>query len=451
METLRIGVAGLGTVGAGAVRILAQNAEAIAARAGRSLTVVAVSARDRAKPRGCDVGNAAWFSDPVAMAASPDIDVVVEAMGGAEGAARDLVTASLKARKSVVTANKALLATHGAELALFAERANVSLMFEAAVAGGIPVIKTVREALAGNAVSRIAGILNGTCNFILTRMDAEKMDFDVALAEAQRLGYAEANPSADIDGFDTAHKLALLASLAFGGAPDLANVSIAGIRDLSALDLQMAARLGYKIKLLGVAERTDKGIVQRVSPCLVPQGSLLADVGGVLNAVHLLGDAVGPLTLIGRGAGAAATGSAIVGDLVDVARGIAPPPLGCKSEFLKVFQPVPPSARKARRYIRLPVRDRSGVLAELTAILRDEKLSVESILQQGHHEKGHGETLHVPVILMLHAASDEAVGRAMEKIARLEALGGRSCCLDVLVDERARTPGKHTRELYDAY
>ncbi len=429
MKPLRLGVAGLGTVGAGTVRLLQNNAAFIARRAGRPVVVSAICARDQVKARACDTAAATWFTDPLELASCPDVDVVVELMGGAEGAARALVEAALRASKPVVTANKALLATHGTALAALAEEKNVAIKFEAAVAGGIPIIKTLQESLAGNHVTRVVGILNGTCNFILTRMETEKMPFAAALAEAQKLGYAEADPSADIDGHDSAHKLALLAALAFGVQPDLAAVSIEGIRDLDAIDMQMAEKLGYRIKLLGVAEKSEAGIEQRVSPCLVPLDAPLAGVDGVLNAVAVTGDAVGPLTLIGRGAGGDATASAVVGDLVDLARGGSGPVFGSLSAFLTLPQPVPTAARQSRRYIRLPVADRAGVLAELALILRDEGVSVESILQHGR-----SVSQTVPVILITHTASDEAIGRVLQKIAGLSCLGGRPCCLRVQMD-----------------
>ncbi len=328
IRPLSVAVAGLGTVGAGVLAVLRDNADIVTARAGRPIAVTAVSARDRTRDRGIDVGGLRWYDDPVALAADPGVDVVVEVIGGSEGPARQLVEAALEAGKPVVTANKALLAVHGAELAAIAERAGVALAFEAAVAGGIPAIKAVREGLAANRIGRIAGILNGTCNYILTVMRERGREFSEVLADAQKLGYAEADPSFDVDGIDAAHKLAILAALAFGRPVAFDAVHVEGIRRVSALDIAFAGELGYRIKLLGIARRTEHGIEARVHPCMVPQASPIARVDGVFNAVVAEGDFVGRVMLEGRGAGAGPTASAVVADLIDIARGPRDPGLG---------------------------------------------------------------------------------------------------------------------------
>lgn len=334
-QPLRIGLAGLGTVGASTLRILRRQENALAARCGRTIRVTAVSARDRNRDRGIDLGGLAWFDDPVALAKSDEIDCLVELIGGSDGPAKAAVEAALSAGKHVVTANKALLAAHGVALADLAESKGVALAFEASSAGGIPVVKTLREALAGNNVSRISGILNGTCNYILSRMEQEGLTFEACLKDAQRLGYAEADPTFDVEGFDTAHKLAILTSLAFGTKIDAEAIHVEGISAITPLDLKMADDLGYRIKLLGVAERTKTGIEQRVHPTMVPKSSPIAQVMGVLNAVSVDADAVREITLVGPGAGGDPTASAVVADIADVARGTAGLPSACRSRAWK--------------------------------------------------------------------------------------------------------------------
>ncbi len=418
MNPLRVALAGLGTVGGGTVRLLRENAALIEARAGCPVALVAVSARDRAKARGLDLGGAEWADDARQLAQRPDVDVVVELIGGAEGAARELCEKALGNGKAVVTANKALLAAHGTKLAQIAEEKGAALMFEAAVGGGIPVIKTLREALAGNAISSVRGILNGTCNYILTRMSREGLPFEEVLADAQRLGYAEVDPVADVDGFDAANKLVILTALAFGVKPDLASVTTEGLRRISPLDFRFAQELDCRIKLLGVARWTDKGIEQRVEPCLVPVSSSLAFVDDVLNAILIEGDAVGPLTLIGRGAGSAATASAVVGDIVDLARCAAPKPWGRPIDsFVEGFV-LQSENRGGSWYIRLNVTDRPGVLADIAGVLRDEAISIETLLQHGR-AKAHES---VPLIIVTHQTNEAALRRAMEKLGRLEAV-----------------------------
>ena len=414
---LSVAVAGLGTVGGGLLTLLRDNADIVSARAGRPIVVTAVSARDRSRDRGVDVSGLRWYDDPVALAADPKVDVVVEAIGGSEGPARELVQAAIAAGKPVVTANKALLAVHGAELAAQAEGAGVALAFEAAVAGGIPAIKALREGLAANRISRIAGILNGTCNYILTVMRDRGREFAEVLADAQKLGYAEADPSFDVDGIDAAHKLAILAALAFGRPVDFNSVHVEGIRAISALDIGFANELGYRIKLLGIARQTEAGIEARVHPCMVPQSAPIARVDGVFNAVVAEGDFVGRVMLEGRGAGAGPTASAVAADLIDIARGRLTPVWGAHSGALSAAPPVPMAAHVGAYYLRLMVVDRPGVIADVTAVLRDQGISLESMLQRG---RSPGEA--VPVVLVTHETKESAMRAALDRIAALGAV-----------------------------
>ncbi|MBV9783610.1 MAG: homoserine dehydrogenase [Acidisphaera sp.] len=414
---LSVAVAGLGTVGGGVLRLLRDNADLVSARAGRPIAVTAVSARDRTRDRGLPLGGLRWYEDPVALAADPAVDVVVELIGGAEGPARALAQAALGAGKPVVTANKALLAVHGAELAAAAEREGVALAFEAAVAGGIPVIKALREGLAGNRITRVSGILNGTCNYILTVMRERGREFAEVLADAQRLGYAEADPSFDIDGIDAAHKLAILAALAFGRPVAFAEVHVEGIRGVSALDIAYATELGYRIKLLGIASAREAGVEARVHPCMVPEAAPIARVDGVFNAVVAEGDQVGRVMLEGRGAGAGPTASAVVADLIDIARGRATPVWGAASGALSTAPSVPMSAHVGAYYLRLMVVDRPGVIADVTAVLRDAGVSLESMLQRG---RSPGEA--VPVVLVTHETGETAMRAALDRISTLDAV-----------------------------
>jgi len=414
---LLVALAGLGTVGAGVLTLLRSNADVIAARAGRPVAVVAVSARDRTRDRGVALSGLRWFDDPVAMATDSAADVVVEAIGGSEGPARAVVTAALAAGRPVVTANKALMAIHGSELALAAERAGVALAFEAAVAGGIPVIKALREGLAGNRIRRVAGILNGTCNYILSTMRERGREFAEVLADAQRLGYAESDPAFDIDGIDAAHKLAILAALAFGRPVAFDDVYVEGIRRISAMDIAFAGELGYRIKLLGIARATEVGIEARVHPCMVPQSAPIARVEGVFNAVVAEGDFVGRVMLEGRGAGAGPTASAIVADLIDIARGRFTPAWGAASGELSHAPAVLMAKHVGAYYLRLMVVDRPGVIADVTAALRDAGVSLESMLQRG---RSPGEA--VPVVLVTHETAEAAMRAALARIAALDAV-----------------------------
>ena len=414
---LKIAIAGLGTVGAGVVQLLDRQAELLAARAGRRLVVTAVSARDRRRDRGVDLSAVRWYEDAVAMAADPEIDIVVELIGGAEGVAPAVIEAALANKKHVVTANKALMAEHGTRFASRAEEAGVALSFEAAVAGGIPVIKTLRESLAGNRVSRVYGILNGTSNYILTTMRETGREFAEVLGEAQKLGYAEADPSFDIDGVDAAHKLAILASVAFGRPVDLAGVYTEGIRHISRLDIDFAEELGFRIKLLGIARATDHGLEQRVHPCMVPRATPIAAVEGVFNAVVAEGDFVGRVVLEGRGAGAFPTASSVAPDLVDIAAGRHVPAFGVPAGSLNQLAGAAMERHQGAYYMRLMVVDQPGVIADVAAALRDEKVSLESMIQRG---RAPGEA--VPVVLTTHDTVEAAMQRAVDRIAALDSV-----------------------------
>ncbi len=409
---LKIAIAGLGTVGGGTVELLHAQAELLAARAGRTLAVVACAAL--ARPDHLPLGEARFFTDARAMAREAEYDVLVELIGGADGIALDIVTAALERGRSVVTANKAMIAHHGVTLARLAEKTGAALGFEASVGGGIPVIKALREGLAGNRVNRVMGILNGTCNYILTTMREQGRDFADVLAEAQKLGYAEADPSFDIDGVDTAHKLAILASLAFAMPVDIKRVACEGIRHVSALDIRYADELGYRIKLLGVAGRTEAGIETRVYPAMVPLSFPLAHVNGVFNAVVTEGDFVGRTVLEGRGAGAHPTASAVVADLMDIARNRTTPTFGVPVERLAGQPAAPAGSHRSAFYIRLMVRDEPGVFADIAAVLRDERVSMEQVIQRGR-----SPSEIVPVVMTVHETDEAAMMRAVDRLAAL--------------------------------
>jgi len=415
-NSLRIGIAGLGTVGASVIRLLNRQDRALQARTGRKIVVAAVCARDKTLDRGIDLSGAKWFDDPVALAASNDIDLFVELVGGDEGPARKAVETALASGKSVVTANKALLAKHGMALAKLAEDKRVALAFEASVAGGIPIVKTLREGLAGNEISRVYGILNGTCNYILSRMEREGIAFDACLADAQRLGYAEADPTFDIDGFDTAHKLSILTSLAFGTCVDAEAIHIEGIRAITLDDLRSADELGYRIKLLGVAQRTDEGIEQRVHPTMVPKSSSIAQVMGVTNAVTIDADAVKELTLVGPGAGGEATASAVVADISDVARGIRSAPFGLPTASLEMAPRRAMQRHEGGYYIRLAVRDRPGAAANIAMRMAERNISLESIMQKSAGRGRSAGTTGEPVqvVLLTYATTEANIREALE-------------------------------------
>ncbi len=425
-EPLKIGLAGLGTVGVGVLDLLRAHEDLLERRCGRRIEIVAVSARSRKKRRGDhDMDRYVWFDDPVAMARSEGIDVLVELMGGEDGPAKAAVEAALSAGHHVVTANKALLAHHGTALARLAEENGVALNFEAAVAGGIPIVKTMREALAGNRVSRVFGILNGTCNYILTKMEDEERDFADVLKEAQDLGYAEADPTFDIGGFDAAHKLSILTSLAFGTEINFTDVYVEGIENITLNDIRYARGLGYRIKLLGVAADTGEGIEQRVHPTLVPIGSPIAEVNGVFNAVVVQGDFVDDVMLSGRGAGAHPTASAVVADIADIARGNAVPPLGIPADRLEKCTRARMRAHEGGYYVAMELPDRPGQVAAVARAFADENISIESIVQKGRAISRtvplrDGETAEqtAPFILITHDTLESAMRAALERIER---------------------------------
>jgi homoserine dehydrogenase len=414
---LRIAIAGLGTVGAGTVKLLGTHAGDLEKRCGRRIEIVGVSARNRARDRAVDVSAYRWFDDALDLAELPEVDVVVELIGGADGKARGLLEKAIARGKHVVTANKALLAHRGTALARMAEAKGVQLGYEAAVAGGIPIIKTLREGLAGNRIDRVYGILNGTCNYILTAMRETGRDFADVLADAQRLGYAEADPSFDVDGIDAAHKLSILSGVAFGCEIDFAGVHVEGIRQVSALDIAFAGELGYRIKLLGFARPTETGIEQRVHACMVPVGTSIAHVEGVYNAVVTEGDFVGHNLCEGRGAGAGPTASAVVSDLVDIARGRSQPTFSVPATELRRLPAAAMARHRGAYYIRLMVVDKPGVIADVAAALRDQEVSLESMLQRA---RAPGEA--VPVVLTTHETEEAAMRRALDRIALLDSV-----------------------------
>ncbi len=411
---LRIGIAGLGTVGLGTLNILQQNAALIAARTGRAVEVTAVSMRDTSKQRDANLNGIRIESDARALATASDVDVVVELIGGHEGIAKELVEAALTQGKHVVTANKALMAQHGFALAQRAEKQGVVLAMEAAVAGGIPIIGALRNGLSANRMLRISGILNGTCNYILSAMQHQQRDFPEVLREAMQLGYAEADPSFDIDGIDAAHKVAILASLAFGTRPDFAAVHIEGIRRISLADIESAATFGYRIKLLGIATMESGKLLQRVHPCLVPAQSPLGVIDGAFNAVQVEGDAVGRVVFEGRGAGGGPTGSAVVADIMAIARGDRYPAFTVASGDLEAASPASLDAHVGCYYLRLSLKDEPGVLAEFTRAFAAESISVHSITQRAIAADHSAQ-----VIVITHETNEAAVSRAADYISRL--------------------------------
>lgn len=411
MKTLKIAIAGLGTVGAGVVQSLTERRAEISERAGCALQIVKVSARDKKKKRGCNLENIAWTDDTLSLAEC-EADVVVELIGGEDGPAHVLCRAALSAGKHVVTANKALLAAHGAELAALAESKGVALRFEAAAAGGIPIVKALRESFIAHGVRAVRGILNGTCNYILTQMEATGMDFADVLAEAQRLGFAEADPELDVGGGDTAHKLAILSSLAFGVKPDLRHMNVQGIRHITFEDINFAREFGYRIKLLGIARQTPAGFDQRVQPAMVKLGTPLADVEGAFNAVVADCGLAGPFFFEGRGAGREPTASAVIADLVDIARGTAGATFGIPAASLKDISPSSPESHCSAFYLRFKVLDVPGVLAEIARKLADAHVSIESMIQRG---RAPGEP--VSIVMITHDAPEPHVARALKTIA----------------------------------
>ncbi len=422
-EPLRIGIAGLGTVGSGLLQLLTQHGEAIAEKCGRPVAIAGVCARSREEP-GAKLTSAPWFDAPAGLAVLADIDVFVELMGGDSGPALESVKAALGAGKHVVTANKALLARHGVELAALAEKSGVSLNFEAAVAGGIPIVKTLRESLLGNSVTRVYGILNGTSNYILTRMQREGLPFAEVLAEAQALGYAEADPTFDVDGQDAGHKLTLLAALAFGVRPDFGAVHLEGIRGITPADFRAADELGYRIKLLAVAAKTASGIEARVSPTMIPKASALASVDGVLNCVAVEGDFVGQIMLVGPGAGSRPTASAVASDIIDIARGHMGPPFILPAAKLEGQSRSQMQTHEGGYYIRLSVYDRPGAIAAIATRMAEQRISLESVVQKreapdlpGFGRPGQ-EGDATPVVMITHRTREDLLRSALDSIVK---------------------------------
>jgi len=414
-KTWRMGIAGLGTVGAGLLAILSERPE-FAPAGGRAL-VTGVSARSKSRLRPFDISNLPWFDDPVMLATSSDIDIFVELIGGSGGAAKAAVEAALKAGKPVVTANKALIAEHGAELASVAEDHGVPLLFEAAVMGGVPAVKFVREALVGDEILSIAGILNGTCNYILTEMEATGRSFADVLAEAQRLGYAESDPTTDIGGFDAAHKITILAALAFGCAPNFSATEVEGIEQVELLDIQMARDLGYRIKLVASADRSADGALVRVHPSLAPLNHPLAQAGGALNALFIESKRTGRIFVQGPGAGAGPTAVAVAADIADVIAGASRPVFQSPVRELVRSEPADPSKMTCRAYLRFLVKDEPGVIAAVSETLAEAGVSIESFLQKPV-EGAQG----VPIVLTTHTVAESVLMAAVEQISGLPAV-----------------------------
>ncbi|NTT88454.1 homoserine dehydrogenase [Tabrizicola fusiformis] len=414
---LRLGLAGLGTVGIGVVKIVQRHAALIAARTGREVVITAVSARDRSKNRDADLSGYAWETDPVALATRADVDVFVEVMGGHEGAARAATEAAIAAGKDVVTANKALLAHHGQSLALAAEAAGRVIRFEAAVAGGIPVIKALTEGLAGNQIRRVMGVMNGSCNYILTRMQNEGLSYQEVFDAAQQLGYLEADPNLDVGGIDAGHKLSLLAAIAFGTRVSFDAVELEGIGNVSIDDIRLAEDMGYRIKLLGVAQLTGRGLEQRMTPCLVPADSPLGQLQGGTNMVVLEGDSVGQIVLRGPGAGEGPTASAVMADVIDIARGLRLPTFGQPAATLAT----PVAARTATPapwYLRMTLLDKPGALAKIATCLGEAGVSIDQMRQYGH------QGANAPVLIVTHKAARDDIDHAIGRFAGTGVLVG---------------------------
>ena len=423
---IRLGLAGLGTVGTGIIRILQERIDLVSARAGRPLVLQAVSARDPNRNRGIDLSGYAWEDDPVALARRPDIDLFIEVMGGHEGVARDAIMAALKAGKHVVTANKALLAHHGQALAQLAESQNVALRFEAAVAGGIPIIKALTEGLAGNRITRVVGVMNGTCNYILTRMQNARLPYDVVFEEARQLGYLEADPELDVGGIDAGHKLSILSAIAFGTRVDFPSVELEGIGNISIDDIELAEEMGYHIKLLGVAQMTGRGLEQRMTPCLVPAASPLGQLEGGTNMVVVEGDSVERVVLSGPGAGEGPTASAVMGDVIDIARGFIRPVFGIPAHDLVQAAPAK-TAMPAPYYLRMRLLDKPGTLAKVAAQLGDSGVSIARMRQITQEEQKEDAT----VIMVTHKASPADIRHAMENLDQTEVLVGHPVAIRI--------------------
>ncbi|MCI5112450.1 MAG: homoserine dehydrogenase [Marivita sp.] len=423
-EPLRLGIAGLGTVGAGVVKIVRQKAALIAARGGRPITISAVCARNRAKDRGVSLDGYAWEDDPVALAQRDDVDVFVELVGGSDGPAKAATEAALRAGKDVVTANKALLAHHGQALAEAAEAGGAVLRFEAAVAGGIPVVKALTEGLAGNEITRVMGVMNGTCNYILTRMESAGLTYDQAFAEADGLGYLEADPNLDVGGIDAGHKLSLLASIAFGTQVAFDAVELEGIGRVSIEDIRQAADMGYKVKLLGVCRMTGRGLEQRMSPCLVPATSPLGQLDGGTNMVVIEGDQVGQIVLRGPGAGEGPTASAVMGDVIDIARGTRISTFGQPAATLDKATPAQ-TATPAPYYLRLMLLDKPGALAKVAAVLGEAGVSINRMRQRSHDQNT------APVLIVTHKTTRAALDTALAAMVGTQVVEGEPVALRI--------------------
>jgi homoserine dehydrogenase len=409
-QPLRLGIAGLGTVGAGVVKIVRQKAALLETRSGRKVEISAVSARNRDKDRGVPLSDYGWEDDPVALATRDDVDVFVELMGGSDGPAKAATEAALKAGKDVVTANKAMLAHHGQELAQLAEDNGAVLRFEAAVAGGIPIIKSLTEGLAGNEIERVMGVMNGTCNYILTRMEDAGLSYDEAFAEADGLGYLEADPNLDVGGIDAGHKLSLLSSIAFGTQVNFAGVELEGIGCVSIEDIRQAADMGYRIKLLGVARLTGRGLEQTMTPCLVPASSPLGQLQGGTNMVVVDGDQVGQIVLRGAGAGEGPTASAVMGDVMDIARGLRVTTFGQPAATLKPA-PAAKATVAAPFYLRLNLQDKPGAMAKVAAVLGEAGVSIDRMRQYSHDDQ-----TTAPVLIVTHKTTRSALDEALAQM-----------------------------------
>lgn len=421
---LRLGIAGLGTVGVGVVRIVRTHAALLQARTGRDIQITAVSARDQSRDRGINLNHYAWESDPVALAKRDDIDIYVELMGGADGPALDSVRAALESGKDVVTANKAMLAMHGYELAKLAEEKGRIIRFEAAVAGGIPVIKALNEGLAGNEITRVMGVMNGTCNYILTRMESAGLPYATVFQEASDLGYLEADPTLDVGGIDAGHKLALLSAIAFGTRPDFSGMELEGIERISIDDIRQAADMGYRIKLLGVAQRTGRGLEQRMQPCLVPMESPLGQLEGGTNMVVIEGDAVEQIVLRGPGAGQGPTASAVMGDVCDLARGFRMPTFGRPADMLDEL-PAAMSSLPAPYYLRMGLIDKPGALAKIAMILGNSGVSIDRMRQYSH------SATSAPVLIVTHKTTRSALDEALAAMESTDVIASAPVALRI--------------------
>ena len=423
-QPLRLGIAGLGTVGAGVVQILRKQAALLETRTGRKLQISAVSARSRSKDRGVNLSGYAWEDDPVALAKRDDVDVFVELMGGEDGPAKAATEAAIALGKDVITANKAMLAMHGQALAEAAEANGCVVKYEAAVAGGIPVVKVLGEGLAGNEITRVMGVMNGSCNYILTRMESAGLPYADVFAEADGLGYLEADPQLDVGGIDAAHKLAILSALAFGTQVDFAGIELEGIERVSIEDIRAAADMGYKIKLLGVAQMTGRGLEQRMQPCLVPDTSPLGQLQGGTNMIVLEGDAVGQIVLRGAGAGAGPTASAVLSDICDIARGVRGAVFGQPATTLQTA-PSATSQRPAAYYLRMALTDKPGALAKVAAVLGEAGVSIDRMRQYGHVDN------RAPVLIVTHKTTRADIDHALSAMGSTGVVSGAPVALRI--------------------